>query len=549
MKEELYPHYARYKHKLKTVDHSVRKKRIILISDTHITRGGSFNPAIFEQTLKAISEIKNVDYIIHLGDLTHNGTYLDYEYATKCLKPLLENNKFYIIPGNHDAKNVGYLLFEEIFGSRTFEIDEEDIYILGLDSSIPDMDEGRIGQRTNEKIPHIFSSKQNKLKILCFHHPVIPIPLTGRERSAIIDAGDTLEMILKSHVDIVLNGHRHISNVYSCSDGEREVVIFNSGTTSSNKTRYRELFTFTVLNIYKNSLTFKTRKIMEKKDIKRGRYINRTFHYSKPRKKRELCVRIVHIANTHFSVHNFMEEIYQEAVRQINEIDASIVIHSGDITDSNKLPEFEIAASKLSHIRHPKVIVPGNNDLMTFGWDLFPNWIGPLDPYYEDETIRVIGINSVERTIMNGNIGRRKMKETINMLKNKSDSKINMVTFYNNIIPHPKSRFDSMLSDSGAVLKNFTLPDNNINFILTGHDHIAFSLQVEDTIISSCGTLSSVDYLDLKGNSYSVISCYKDGHVEIERIYVRSNSKETMGKYWININKEGSDNDTTTEME
>ncbi|MBN2533353.1 MAG: metallophosphoesterase [Spirochaetales bacterium] len=548
MKEELYPHYARYKHKLKSVDHSVRKKRIILISDTHITRGGAFNPLMFERTIKAINEIKNVDYIIHLGDLTHNGTYLDYEYATGCLKELMKNNKFFIIPGNHDAKNVGYLLFEEIFGSRTFEIEEEDIYILGLDSSIPDMDEGRIGIRTNESVRNIFLSKQNKLKILCFHHPVIPIPLTGRERSTIIDAGDTLEMILKSRVDIVLNGHRHISNIYSCSDGEREVVIFNSGTTSSNKTRYRELFTFTVLNIYKNSLTFRTKMIMDDEDIKRGRYINRTFHYSKPRKERELFVRIVHISNTHFSIHNFMEEIYQEAVRQINEIDAAIVIHSGDVTDSNKLPEFEIAASKLSHIKHPRLIIPGNNDLQTFGWDLFQNWIGPLDPYYEDEAIRVVGINSVDRAIQNGNIGRRKMKETINMIKNKRDSKINVITFYNNIIPHPKTRFDYMLSDSGAVLKNFTLPDNKINFILTGHDHIAFSLQVEDTVISSCGTLCSGDYLDLNGNSYSIISCYKDGHVEIERVYVRSNRKEMTGKYWININKEKNNGNNGTDV-
>lgn len=114
-----------------------------------------------------------------------------------------------------------------------------------------------------------------------------------------------------------------------------------------------------------------------------------------------------------------MEEIYQEAVRQINEIQATIVIHSGDVTDSNKLPEFEIAASKLSHIKHPKLIVPGNNDLKTFGWELFREWIGPLDPFYEDASIRVTGINSVDRTIRNGNIGRRKMKETTGMFPGK----------------------------------------------------------------------------------------------------------------------------------
>ncbi|MBN2442177.1 MAG: metallophosphoesterase [Spirochaetales bacterium] len=540
MDKNLYPHYARYKHKLRSVDLSARRMRIVLLSDTHITKGGEFNLSMFEKALTEIEKVKNVDYVIHLGDLTHSGTFLDYEYAITCLKRCM-NDKFFIIPGNHDAKNVGYLLFEEMFGSRTFEIEGDDFYILGLDSSIPDMDEGRIGKRTNERIGKIFLSKKDKLKILCFHHPLIPIPLTGRERSAIIDAGDTLEMILKSHVDIVLNGHRHISNVYSCTDGEKELVIFNSGTTSSNKTRYRELFTYTIMDIYKNSLTFNTRKIMDDVNIKRGRYINRAFHYNKSAKDKDLFVRIVHIANTHFSHTNFMEEIYQEAIRQINEIEANIVIHSGDVTNSNKLPEFEIASSKLSHIKHPKLIIPGNNDLQTFGWELFQEWIGPLDPFYEDHDLRVIGINSIDRTIGNGNIGRKKMLETINFLKNKTDYGINIVAFYNNIIPHPKSRIDSMLSDSGAVIKNFTLPENKINFILTGHDHISFSLQIEDTIVSSCGSLCSEDYLDMNGNSYSIINCYKDGYVEIERVYVRSHLREITGKYWINLTRGNGD--------
>ncbi|MBN1697283.1 MAG: metallophosphoesterase [Spirochaetales bacterium] len=536
---DIFPHYERYTHTMKKKGASFGKKRIVLLSDTHITNGGAFNREVYEKAVAQINEIPDIDFIIHLGDLTDNGTFLEYEFALQCLERLQRDHKFFIIPGNHDAKNVGHLLFEELFGSRTFEYEDEDFYILGLDSSIPDQDEGRIGIRTNEKTGAVFLSKSGKLKILCFHHPLIPIPLTGRERSAIIDAGDTLAMIFKSHVDIVLNGHRHISNLYSCTDGEKEIVVFNSGTTSCNKTRYRELFTYSTLDIEKNTVTLTTKKIMDDDDIRRGRYIVSTYDHLKPKKEREIYIRIVHIGNTHFTLDNFMEEIFQEAVRQINEIKADIVIHSGDITESNKLPEFELAASKLSHIRHPRLVIPGNNDLRTIGWDLFEQWIGPLEPFYEGGRLRVVGINSIDRAIESGIIGRRKMRETVSLLKEKQDDKINIVTFYSNLIPNPKTRFDTMLSDSGAVLKNFTHTDNNIHFILTGHDHVSFSLQIEDTIISSCGTLSSGDYLDLKGNSYSIIHCYTDGYVEIERVYIRSKLKEVTGRYWIDFRNHG----------
>ena len=95
------------------------------------------------------------------------------------------------------------------------EINPDILYILGIDSSFPDQDAGRIGKRSIERIGEKLKQKIDKIKILCFYHHLLPIPLTGRERSTIIDGGDMLEMILDSDVDIVINGHRHISNIFS----------------------------------------------------------------------------------------------------------------------------------------------------------------------------------------------------------------------------------------------------------------------------------------------------------------------------------------------
>ncbi|HUX99061.1 MAG TPA: metallophosphoesterase [Candidatus Deferrimicrobium sp.] len=529
---KFFPHYARYETKIKSAPIEGTPKRIVIISDTHIAKGGIFNPEMFKKGIEEILRIKDVDYIIHLGDLTHDGTYLNYEYALDCIKPI-RNEKFHIIPGNHDSRNVGHLLFEEFFGGRGFEIEDNDLYILGIDSSIPDLDPGRIGMRILEKVHEIFLNKPDKIKIFCFHHQLIPIPLTGRERSAIIDGGNTIQMILDSKVDLVLNGHRHISNVYSCTNGNGELVIFNSGTLSCNKTRYRELFTYTILEIFQKAVVFNTKKLYNDEIIERGRYINRVFSSNSTIAEKELILKLIHIANTHFSSGNFLEKKYKNAIKQINAINADLVIHSGDVTDSNKFTEFKDALVRLKEIKHPKVIIPGNNDLRTIGWEIFPKMIGPLEPYFENDKVRVLGINSVDMSLINGNIGRKRMQETVKLFKESPKNKINIVAFYHNLIPHPKTKFDSMLSDSGNVLKFFTDLESNIHFILTGNDHISFSLQVEDTIISSCGTLSSKDVLDLEGNTFNVINCYKNGAVEIEKYLIDTNQTELIGQYWI----------------
>ncbi len=530
-----FPHYTRYQKKIKEIPMLGTPKRLVLISDTHITKGGLFNPDIFQKGIEEISKIKKVDYIIHLGDLTHDGTFLNYQYALDRIEPLLKDN-FYIIPGNHDAKNVGYLLFEEFFKGRTFQVEDNNLFILGIDSSIPDQDSGRIGHRTIEKSKEIFLNHSNKIRIFCFHHQLIPIPLTGRERSAIIDGGDALKMILETNLDLVLNGHRHISNVYSCTNGNGELVIFNSGTFSCNKTRYKELFSYTIVDIFNKAVTFTTKKMYDGTKIQRGRYINRIFHPNEFKVDHDVFVKIVHIANTHVSSGNFLDNMFQKAVKLINEINADIVIHSGDLTNSNKFSEYKTAFTKIKEIKHPKLIIPGNNDLRTIGWEIFPKMIGPLEPYFENDKIRIVGINSVDHAIENGTIGRRRVNETTSFFKQKEKNKINIITFYHNLIPHPKTKFESMLSDSGNVLKFFTDPDNSIHLILTGHDHISFSLQIEDTISSTCGTISSKEVFDIKGNSFDIINCYRDGFIKIEKVFIDTGESEIKGQYWVNLN-------------
>jgi 3',5'-cyclic AMP phosphodiesterase CpdA len=132
--------------------------------------------------------------------------------------------------GNHDARNVGYKTFEEILGKRMVRYEDDQIFLLGIDSTQPDVDEGHIGRIFQENIHNILSQvSKGKKKLFALHHHLVPVPHAGRERDIVTDAGDVLNMLIKDGVDVVLCGHRHIPWVWSVE----RLIIAHAGTAGS----------------------------------------------------------------------------------------------------------------------------------------------------------------------------------------------------------------------------------------------------------------------------------------------------------------------------
>ena len=88
------------------------------ISDLHIS-DASFDEEIL---LKAINEINHLqpDMIILTGDITDNGYYKQFKQATRYLQ--MFEAPLFAIPGNHDARTLGYMTFEELIGVRVWRI-------------------------------------------------------------------------------------------------------------------------------------------------------------------------------------------------------------------------------------------------------------------------------------------------------------------------------------------------------------------------------------------------------------------------------------------
>lgn len=203
---------------------------ICQISDIHC---GSpyFIPDLLERSILEINDLEPAAVVVS-GDLTNAGYRQEFEEAAEYVRRFDCQNVM-VIPGNHDSRNVGYVHFERLFGERYSCIEFDNAVMVGIDSSEPDLNDGRVGREHYGFIHEAFANAGDKLKIFVIHHHLIPIPGTGRERNIIFDAGDVLELLDDVGVDLVLSGHKHVPYSWKLED----FFIVNAGTASTTRLR------------------------------------------------------------------------------------------------------------------------------------------------------------------------------------------------------------------------------------------------------------------------------------------------------------------------
>ncbi len=208
------------------------EKKIIQISDLHFGEY-KFSEKL-KNNLKFQIEYENPDMIIIAGDITSMGYLEEYNDARDFISELNSIAETFVVPGNHDACNVGLNHFRKLINERKFvEIDKnEDIIIIGLDSSESDIHNGKIGYDQIEWLNDVLNRiPRDRFTLVTFHHHLLPIPQTGRERNILVDSGDVLKLLISHGVNMVLNGHKHVSNAWKIED----MIILNSGTATTTR--------------------------------------------------------------------------------------------------------------------------------------------------------------------------------------------------------------------------------------------------------------------------------------------------------------------------
>ncbi len=206
---------------------------IAQLSDVHVG-GGRYREELLRTAIAEINEAEP-DLVVVAGDVTDDGYPDQYPLAKQELEAIA-CREVVLVPGNHDARNVGYLRFEDTFGARDsrrrLTFDGSEVALVAVDTSKPDLDEGEVGREHYPWIEEAFAGPAD-LRVFVCHHHLMPIPGTGRERNQVRDAGDVLSLLRQAEVDLVLSGHRHVPFVWPVAG----MFLVHSGTVSTLRTR------------------------------------------------------------------------------------------------------------------------------------------------------------------------------------------------------------------------------------------------------------------------------------------------------------------------
>jgi len=233
---------------------------LVQLSDPHFGEMGYQS----EKIQTAIEEVNDLspNLVVTTGDLTGDGLTRQFELAHSALKQL--KPKVLTIMGNHDARNLGYVCFEKYFGKRIVKYEDNNIFMLGVDSSQPDIDTGHIGRTFQGHIHRtLVNAPKDKIKIFALHHHLVPVPRSGREQDILVDAGDILKMLVEDGVQVILCGHRHVSWTWEIEG----MIIIHAGTMGSQRTRGMPTQSYNIIKIVDDTLSITLRLIGEK-DIK-----------------------------------------------------------------------------------------------------------------------------------------------------------------------------------------------------------------------------------------------------------------------------------------
>jgi len=217
--------------------------KLVHLSDLHF--GSSCFVPEWAQRVICLIQREAPDVLVVAGDLTENGFEEEYKEAMFFFQGLPMPKV--IVPGNHDVRNGGDVIFEEVFGSRfkTFTSNgtSNGWIIVGIDSSEPDIDDGHVGRENYPWIREQFQGVRGEVTILVMHHHLIPIPATGRERHIPVDAGDLLKVIADLELTFVLSGHKHRPWTWVLE----KTCFVTSGTATTKRLKGRSFPSFNVI--------------------------------------------------------------------------------------------------------------------------------------------------------------------------------------------------------------------------------------------------------------------------------------------------------------
>lgn len=194
----------------------------------------------------------------------------------------------------------------------------------------------------------------------------------------------------------------------------------------------------------------------------------------------------------------------QQAIDEINMLNADIVVVTGDLTEEGLTSEFQEAKRYLKQLKCKHIVVgSGNHDSRTTGYLLFPKFFGEPSSVTEIGDIALIMLNSSRPDREDGEIGYNQglwLKRCLNQ----HEDKFKIVALHHHLIPVPDTGMErNTVSDAGDLLRTLIL--NEVNLVLCGHRHRPWMWTIGNLPIIYAGAISTKRLRGFYYNAYGVI--------------------------------------------
>ena len=194
--------------------------------------------------------------------------------------------------------------------------------------------------------------------------------------------------------------------------------------------------------------------------------------------------RIVHLSDLHFG--RVRADLTRPLLAAIDELKPELVVISGDFTQRARSSQFRAAKAFLERLTAPWLAVPGNHDTpldnlwirFTRPWSRYRKYVAEdLEPCWQDDTTRVIGINTVnpfywQRGLFAGHARRR----VATMLGDVKDSHIGIAVMHHPL-EHAPTVDKQLMKGSRKALA--ALSEAGADVALSGHLHTATAAPFE----------------------------------------------------------------------
>ncbi|MEF8787610.1 MAG: metallophosphoesterase [Planctomycetota bacterium] len=478
--------------------------KLLHISDTHFGSPSHFNEGALDAVRRELSG-GDYDAFIHSGDVTQAGTAEQYQAARGFLDEVEVPS--IVTSGNHDARSGGQALFEEYIGSPRGVMELGDAVFIYVDSPAPDRDVGRLGKVKFNLIREALHEHHDcSMKVVVFHHHVIPVPMTGRERNVLANAGDLLNLLLRFDVDVVLGGHKHYPNVYDVEN----TVFVNAGTVSGQKTRYGDVNSYNVVEMSPDEVRVETCRLDGSTKVEEfGRSRRHVFHNFGRR-----LSRVVQLSNSFISnSRRFLRRCLRQAVKRINGLEPDVVVHCGGVVEEGILENYGRARQLFQNLEPPMVVTPAGRDLNYLGYHLFPRYMGSIDQHWSDEQLFLQGKCSSQYDSPTGVLGSTEREELFDRLE-QQEQPVKGVFLHHNLVPVPHAREKGLLEDAGDLLR--ACVDSEVELVLTGTSSHAAAVRIGKTVIVNANSVSSIYQRSTFGHSFNMIDIYEDAIAAFE---------------------------------